>query len=293
MPSAQASTPLTRPDVDNLLHNLRNANLRYSQLAASIRQSLRPTHHARKRAAALNLKVSIESALELDYRHISEVPLAVLESASLPTSTQAPLPMPSRRPAVVKAVAPTQIVAPIPVRPAAQRAQIVLEPPVEISTKVVGREREIKRSSRPAPRCAMPQKPEAPDMLAFKVSVTIEALDSGAQDKSHWSSSESEESGSEEERSAWYSSDGEDANIKGSSGVVAFPVTKSSKAVGNCPRLDVSVDINSRLSWNSNMFSGQSSSSSTSSTTGPITPVSCLYVTSFRNSFSDSILFDM
>lgn len=279
MSSAQTSTALTRPYANSLLHILRNANQRYSQLAASIRQSIRPTHHARKRAAALNLRVCIESALCLDYRHVSEVPLAVLESAASPPSAPAPVPMQRRRPAVVVA-APVQILAPIPVCPAAQHAQIVLGAPIEISTKVVGREREITRLSRPAPRCEMPQKSEVVDMLAFNVSVTIEAPESSAYDKSHWSSSESEDSGSEEERSAWYS-DHEGAATKNNSGVVAFPTTKSLKAIGNCPRLDVSADVNSRLSWNSDMFSGlRSSSPSPLSTTGPITPVRCLFAVS-------------
>ncbi|KAF8202828.1 hypothetical protein BJ912DRAFT_1052876, partial [Pholiota molesta] len=203
MSSAPASTTLTRPYVDNLLHILRDANQRYSQVAASIRQSLRPTYHARKRAAALNLRVCIESALCLDYSSVSDVPLAVLESAPSSASAPAPVPMQRRRPAVA-AAAPAQIRAPVP-----------------IGTKVVGREREIRRLSRPAPRCEMPQQSEVVDMLAFNVSVTIEAVEapeSSAYDKSHWSSSESEDSGSEEERSAWFSSDYEDAAAKNSSG---------------------------------------------------------------------------
>ncbi|KAF8809381.1 hypothetical protein BYT27DRAFT_7254521 [Phlegmacium glaucopus] len=68
----------------NLLQILRRANAHYSFIASVVRVSIHPTYHARKRAAALRLTVSIQKALNLDPKQISTIPLPVLERVITP-----------------------------------------------------------------------------------------------------------------------------------------------------------------------------------------------------------------
>ena len=75
---------LALSDFGNLLHILRRANTHYSHIASIFRMSIHPTHHARKRAAALKLTVSIQKALKLDPKQISTIPLPVLDTAHSP-----------------------------------------------------------------------------------------------------------------------------------------------------------------------------------------------------------------
>ncbi|KAF8168396.1 hypothetical protein B0H34DRAFT_57598 [Crassisporium funariophilum] len=77
--STTSPSALQACHVDNMLLILRRANEHYSRVAASVRSSIRPTYHARKRAYALRLKVSIEKALKLDPAQISTIPLPVLD----------------------------------------------------------------------------------------------------------------------------------------------------------------------------------------------------------------------
>jgi len=116
----------------NLIHILRRANSHYSQLAASIRASLRPTHHARKRAQALRLTISIQAAANLDQKQISTIPLPILERVATPTPE--PAPSPTRH-----------IVAPVP-RYASQ-------------AELNKRGNEVKRVGRPLITCTVPKKP--------------------------------------------------------------------------------------------------------------------------------------
>ena len=80
-----ASSPaLSSSYSSNLLEILRRANARYSRIAATLRLSIHPTHHARKRATALKLTVSIQKALKLDPKQISTIPLPVIDRAISP-----------------------------------------------------------------------------------------------------------------------------------------------------------------------------------------------------------------
>jgi len=76
-----ASSPLSSSHYNNLLEILRRGNAHYSRIAATIRLSIRPTHHARKRAIALKLTVSIQKALKLDPKQISTIPPPVIDRA--------------------------------------------------------------------------------------------------------------------------------------------------------------------------------------------------------------------
>jgi len=73
----------------NLLQILRRANAHYSHIASLFRVSIHPTHHARKRAAALGLTVSIQKALNLDPKQISTIPLPVLDRVVTPHLSKA------------------------------------------------------------------------------------------------------------------------------------------------------------------------------------------------------------
>jgi len=75
---------LSSSHYNNLREILRRANAHYSRIAATIRLSIRSTHHARKRATALKLTVSIEKALKLDPKQISTVPPPVIDRAISP-----------------------------------------------------------------------------------------------------------------------------------------------------------------------------------------------------------------
>ncbi|CAA7267754.1 unnamed protein product [Cyclocybe aegerita] len=125
----------SRHHVKNLLHVLRRANAHYSQLAASIRASLTPTHHARKRARALRLQVSTQAARKLEYTQVSVLPLPVLELGEEGVEEVAMREVRAKE---------SRIVAPIP-----RRA-------TEMALKQLEEERAIRRAQRPVLRCAIP-----------------------------------------------------------------------------------------------------------------------------------------
>jgi len=76
----------------NIIVILRRANSRYTHIASRIRASLRPTFHARKRAAELRLGVDIGKAVRCEQRQVSIVPLPVLDLDTSPvTGTIAPI----------------------------------------------------------------------------------------------------------------------------------------------------------------------------------------------------------
>jgi len=79
-----SSPALSSSQSSNLLQILRRANAHYSRIAFIIRASIHPTHHARKRAAALRLTISIQMALKLDPKQISTIPLPVLDTVVTP-----------------------------------------------------------------------------------------------------------------------------------------------------------------------------------------------------------------
>lgn len=124
MSSSHATTSYRLSNINAIV---RRANDRVSRLAASFRDSLNLTHHAKQRARKLALSVCIEAALKLDPKQISIIPLPVL--ATPPPS------QPQYSPVIV---APASI----------------LFRETEISRAVVGREREIIR--RPVLRCEIP-----------------------------------------------------------------------------------------------------------------------------------------
>ncbi|KJA29476.1 hypothetical protein HYPSUDRAFT_522266 [Hypholoma sublateritium FD-334 SS-4] len=174
--SAPPHAPAPAP-VGTLLHVLRTANRRYAELAAAVRSAQRPTHHARKRAAALKLRVSIAAARALDPRQISTLPLPVLERER--TASPAPaVHTRSRGPAIppprVTVVAPEAVVAPVPRRALRAAAQLATPPP---------------RVARPGLRSAVP-----PQVVVLNAA---DNNDDDAPPRSHWSSSSS--SGGEDE----------------------------------------------------------------------------------------------
>jgi hypothetical protein len=81
-----SSLALSSSHSSNLLEILRKANAHHSRVAANIRASIRPTHHARKRATALKLTISIQKALKLDPRQISTIPPPVVDRVISPPS---------------------------------------------------------------------------------------------------------------------------------------------------------------------------------------------------------------
>lgn len=81
---ASSSPALSSSHSSNLLQILRRANAHYSRIALIIRASIHPTHHARKRAAALRLTISIQMALKLDPKQISTIPLPVIDTVVTP-----------------------------------------------------------------------------------------------------------------------------------------------------------------------------------------------------------------
>jgi hypothetical protein len=80
-----SSPALSSDHSSKLLEIVRRANAHYSRIAATTRVSIHPTHHARKRAAALKLTVSIQKALKLDPKQISTIPLPVIDRVISPT----------------------------------------------------------------------------------------------------------------------------------------------------------------------------------------------------------------
>ena len=82
-------------NISNLSEILRRANEHYAQVAIDVRSSLRPTHHAWKRARRLNLHVNVCMARNLDPSSVSQIPPAVLENTPPPAAT-ALYPLPGR-----------------------------------------------------------------------------------------------------------------------------------------------------------------------------------------------------
>ncbi|KAF8961011.1 hypothetical protein BDZ97DRAFT_1267434 [Flammula alnicola] len=255
---------MSRPHVNNLLYVLRRANQRYSQLAAAVRMSLRPTHHARKRAAALHLRVSIKAARNLDQKQISVLPLPVLE----------------REERVSTPPQPAAVAAPLPL--------------VQLSRAVVGREREMKRrsASRPVLRCDIPQYPQVQQQdgaLASCVTIAIDTPVSSLvepQVTSCWSATTSggEVATEMEEDNVVYSSDYEEgmdlddsptvdsSSLMQPAGVLDANLNNNAPRVGRYPpRLDVPLEAGS-FSWGSDLSSGLSSGSTSSSAGGLVTP---------------------
>ncbi|KAF8899458.1 hypothetical protein BD779DRAFT_1667125 [Infundibulicybe gibba] len=74
--------------IRNLILILRQANAHYSRVAASVRRSLRPTHHAKMRAQRLGLGVNTEKAVALAHKHVSVIPLPILD---IPTPAPDPV----------------------------------------------------------------------------------------------------------------------------------------------------------------------------------------------------------
>lgn len=87
-----AKSELPSHRLQNIIDILRRANSRYTDIASRIRASLRPTFHARKRAAELRLGVDIGKAVRCEQRQVSIVPLPVLDLGTSPvTGTIAPI----------------------------------------------------------------------------------------------------------------------------------------------------------------------------------------------------------
>lgn len=87
-----ANSELSSHRLQNIIVILRRANSRYADIASRIRASLRPTFHARKRAAELRLGVDIGKAVRCEQRQVSIVPLPVLDLGTSPvTGTIAPI----------------------------------------------------------------------------------------------------------------------------------------------------------------------------------------------------------
>ncbi|KAK7041766.1 hypothetical protein VNI00_009055 [Paramarasmius palmivorus] len=65
---------------------LRRSNEHYRQVAESLRQSIRPTFHARKRAYNLGLSVDIHKAINCPQRQVSVIPLPIIDTCMSPSS---------------------------------------------------------------------------------------------------------------------------------------------------------------------------------------------------------------
>jgi len=276
MSFSTTSKDTSRVAINNLLYILRRANTHYSQIAATIRNSLRPTHHAKKRARSLRLSVSIDAALQLDPKQISTIPLPILE-LDTPYPEQALAPM---------------------------------EPAFEISHTIVGREREIKRLRLPILKCDIPEDINPGEEMLSAVSVysNVSSNTPASADDVHapvvlrgqnvpwrpvtsrWSMTTVGESDEEVEAGAGYSSDYEEGLDLPISADAEFdcvvlpnrPQPMETATTGQAPKvaglchsqLEVPLDV-TRFSWDSNILSAQSSfceSSSSSSTSGPVTP---------------------
>lgn len=88
MSSTHAHAQLQPHHLSNLMTILRDANVRYHRLADTVRSSLNPTHHARKRAAKLGLSVSIARAVACPAKQVSHIPLPVLDLDLVPSTTR-------------------------------------------------------------------------------------------------------------------------------------------------------------------------------------------------------------
>ncbi|KAF9482423.1 hypothetical protein BDN70DRAFT_438037 [Pholiota conissans] len=240
MSSSTAQNTLTRPYLNNLLHVLRSANQRYATIAASMRESMRPTFHARKRAQMLMLRVDIDKADALDQQWISTIPLPILERTTTSPSSSSLSSAPRRRPVRPRIV--------IPEGPEVY-TEIALGSPMALSAKVVGREREIRRRSvhaaEPAPE-AQRASTSIMDLLKIEASVVLEAPLVAADGRLYWASDVQEE----------------------------VECVKSREERG--ARLDVPSDVDNRLSWGSDISSSSSgvSDASSSSSSGLMTPES-------------------
>ncbi|KAJ7596265.1 hypothetical protein C8J56DRAFT_916968 [Mycena floridula] len=100
-----------------LIQILHTANRRYQDVADVVRGSLKPTHHAKKRAEKLGLSVNVQRAVDCPQRQVSNIPLPVLDVTPSPTSQF------HRRPAL-KVTIPSIIPAQASIR--SSRAEIVL-----------------------------------------------------------------------------------------------------------------------------------------------------------------------
>ncbi|KAG6820218.1 hypothetical protein H0H93_003719 [Arthromyces matolae] len=82
------SPVIATPLPPNLLHNLililRRANVYYSDVAACIRATHAPTHHAKARAQTLGLSVNIAAAVNCPQKHVSVIPLPIIEVVTPP-----------------------------------------------------------------------------------------------------------------------------------------------------------------------------------------------------------------
>ncbi|KAF9526420.1 hypothetical protein CPB83DRAFT_857780 [Crepidotus variabilis] len=290
----------THSRTENMGDVLRRANLHCSALAKAVRAALRPTHHAKKHALALQLSVSTQAAAKLDQRQISVLPLPILDLA--------PSPLPAFTSHPTEASSDTiRIFAPTP---------IYLS---EIQVNELNQE--ICRPARPSLRCVIPSPKQAslPISLEIVHSPALECLscDFGDNMKSRWSASTVGETGNS---SAFVENDAaeggmsafeehQDGNPPCSSpsfiereedeaiaslrprvavsgfarSRISIPahLTQPRHSVGlvitqqklsnSPPRLDVPVDL-SRMSWGSDLFLGPHSGSSRSSSCGPVTP---------------------
>ncbi|KDR68671.1 hypothetical protein GALMADRAFT_230998 [Galerina marginata CBS 339.88] len=244
---SSATQEMSRPHVSNLLYILRRANAHYSQVAAAVRNSLRPTYHARKHARSLKLKVSIEAALKLDPKQISTIPLPVIDRVvSPPPAPQFLMVKKPSRP-TLRCDIPQNVHADEVLSCVSAYSNVALTP--DLSVKV-----------------------DAPKVLRGQ-NVPWRPV------TSRWSASTVDEEG--EGVNVVYSSDyeeGMDLPRTADEEDIAFsPVGPLPSVTGRSPpRLQVPVDL-SRLSWGSDLSSGLSSgtssrSSSSSSITGPVTP---------------------
>ncbi|RDB24640.1 hypothetical protein Hypma_008184 [Hypsizygus marmoreus] len=102
------SAPLQAYHVRNLILILQRANAHYTHVAARIRASFQPTHHARKRAARIGLTVDIRKAVACEQRQVSVVPLPILDTTPSPVSEVASIRIQSQELSAIDGRVPLQ-----------------------------------------------------------------------------------------------------------------------------------------------------------------------------------------
>ena len=149
--SASTQMSLPRAKIDTIAYILRQANAHFSQVAAECRKSFQPTRHARKHAYSLNLSISIQAASKLDQRHISAIPLPILDLAPSPVSQVA---QESQVPIEAPVITVTEVDAPLP----------SMFAPVPRYPSNTLRVKEVKRPAKPILHCVIPTKPDIVDV---------------------------------------------------------------------------------------------------------------------------------
>ncbi|ESK95579.1 hypothetical protein Moror_12653 [Moniliophthora roreri MCA 2997] len=117
------SYPIQSQHLQNLLFILRRSNEHYRQVAESLRRSMRPTSHARKRAYNLGLSVDIHKAVNCPQQQVSVVPLPIIDACLSPSS---PLARAASEDAIMPSIIPYDVR--LPGRSRAEKRMAIIPP---------------------------------------------------------------------------------------------------------------------------------------------------------------------